>query len=450
MIRIGNGQGFWGDLPDGPVRLAEEGPLDYLTMDYLAEVTMSIMQKQRARNPELGYARDFIPVMERVLPLCRDRGLRVVTNAGGIHPRGCAQALAAAARRLGIKGLRIGVVCGDDILARLTDLAAAGETFASMDTGEPLSSVHGRVTSANVYFGAAPIVEALAAGCQVVLTGRVTDTALVLGPMIHEFGWSMADYDRLAAGIIAGHIVECGTQCTGGNFQAGWREVPDYAGIGFPVLEAWPDGTFVVTKHDGTGGRVDLRTVKEQLLYETGDPRRYITPEVTADFTSIRLIPDGADRVRVSGARGGPPTPFYKVSISYADGYKCIGQLTYGWPEALDKARLADRILRERLRRTGLAFEAIHTEFLGYDACHGPLAHPIEDPNEVALRIGVRTSGKAAGERFGREFIALLLTGPPTVTGFGDGRPQPSEVIAYWPALLPKERVSPVVEILEV
>jgi hypothetical protein len=450
MIRIGNGHGFWGDLPDGPVRLATEGPLDYLTMDYLAEVTMSIMQKQRARNPESGYARDFIQVMEQVLPVCRDRGLRVVTNAGGVNPLGCAHAVVAAARRLGITGLKIGVVRGDDILGRLEEFAAAGETLANMDTGEPLTSVHGRVTSANVYFGAAPIVEALGAGCQVVLTGRVTDTALVLGPMIHEFGWSMTDYDRLAAGIIAGHIVECGAQCTGGNFQGGWREVADFAGIGFPILEAEPDGTFVVTKHAGTGGLVDLRTVKEQLLYETGDPKGYITPEVIADFTSIRLSPDGPDRVRVVGARGGPPTPFYKVSLSYSDGYKCIGELTYGWPDALDKARAADGILRERLRRLGLDFEAIHTEYVGYGACHGPLAHPIDEPNEVVLKVGVRTPNRAAGERFGREFIALLLTGPPTVTGFGDGRPRPSEVIAYWPALLPKTRVAPVVEIEEV
>ena len=450
MIRIGNGQGFWGDLPDGPVRLAEEGPLDYLTMDYLAEVTMSIMQKQRARNPELGYAREFHPVMERVLPLCRDRGLRVVSNAGGVNPRGCARALAAVARRLGVAGLKIGVVLGDDILGRLDEFLAAGETLASMDTGGPLSSIRSRVTSANVYFGAAPVAEALAAGCHVVVAGRVTDTALVLGPMIREFGWAADDYDRLAAGIIAGHIVECGAQVTGGNFQGGWREVPDFAGIGFPVLEAEPDGTFVVTKHPGTGGRVDVRTVKEQLLYETGDPRRYITPEVTADFTSIRLEPAGPDRVRVSGIRGGPPTSSYKVSVSYFDGYKCIGQLTYGWPDALDKARAADGILRERLRRLGLSFEAVHTEFLGYSACHGPLAHPIAEPNEVVLQVGVRTPDEAAAERFGREFIALLLTGPPTVTGFGAGRPRPSEVIAYWPALLPKERVSPVVEIEEV
>ena len=450
MIRIGNGQGFWGDLPDGPVRLAEEGPLDYLTMDYLAEVTMSIQQKQRARNPEFGYARDFIPIMERIFPLCRDRGLKVVTNAGGVNPRACARALVALARRSGVKGLKIGVVLGDDILDRLDGILAAGETLASMDTGESISAIRDRITSANVYFGAAPLVEALAAGCHVVVAGRVTDTALVLGPMIHEFGWKADDYDRLAAGIIAGHIVECGAQVTGGNFQGGWREVPDFAGIGFPIVEAEPDGTFVVTKHSGTGGLVDLRTVKEQLLYETGDPRRYITPEVTADFTSIRLAQEGPDRVRVSGIRGGPPTATYKVSVSYSDGYKCVGQLTYGWPEALDKARAADAILRERLERLGLRFEAIQTEFLGYNACHGPLAHVIAEPNEVVLKVGVRTPVQAAAERFGREFIALLLTGPPTVTGFGAGRPRPSEVIAYWPALLPKERVSPVVEVEEV
>src|SRR5918912_450405 len=272
-IRIASGQGFWGDLLDAPVRQVEGGPIDYLMLDYLAEVTMSIMQKQRARDPRTGYARDFVPLMREILPACVERRVRVTANAGGVNPPACAAAVRDVARELGLAGrLRIGVVTGDDIMARLDELLARGIELRNMDTGAPLATVRERIQSANAYLGAWPLVEAFKRGAHVVITGRTTDTGLTLAPLIHEFGWRADDWDKLAAGTIAGHIIECGAQCSGGNCQYDWPSIPDLANVGFPLVEAAPDGTFVVTKHEGTGGRVSVQTVKEQLLYEMGDP----------------------------------------------------------------------------------------------------------------------------------------------------------------------------------
>jgi hypothetical protein len=297
--------------------------------------------------------------------------------------------------------------------------------------------------SANVYFGASPIAEALDRGAQIVVTGRTTDTGLTLAPMMHEFGWKPDDWDKLASGTVAGHILECGGQASGGNFSADWRSVPDLAHIGFPIAEAYPTGEIVITKHENTGGLVSLQTVKEQLVYEIGDPARYITPDCVADFTSIQLREESANRVRMSGVRGHPATETYKVSMSYLDGYTAVGTLTYAWPDALEKARAADGILRTRLADLGLKFEEVRTEFLGYDSCHGPLSRTPDEVNEVVLRIGVRAQAYDAVERFGKELAPLILTGPPAVTGFAGGRPKPSEVIAYWPALIPKAAVVP-------
>ncbi len=289
-IRIAAGQGFWGDLPDAPVRQVEGGPIDYLMLDYLAEVTMSIMQKQKARDPNAGYARDFVPLMRRILPTCVERGIKVTANAGGVNVRGCADAVIDVARELGLAGkVRIGIVTGDDILPRLDDLLARGIELRNMDNGEPLATVRDRIQSANAYLGAGPLVEALKTGAQIVITGRATDTGLTLAPMIHEFGWAADDWNRLAAGTIAGHIIECGAQASGGNCQFGWRTVPNLADVGFPIVEAAPDGTFVVTKHERTGGWVMVPAIKEQLVYEMGDPREYITPDCVADFTTVQL-----------------------------------------------------------------------------------------------------------------------------------------------------------------
>ncbi|HEX6615248.1 MAG TPA: acyclic terpene utilization AtuA family protein [Gemmatimonadales bacterium] len=453
-VRIASGQGFWGDWLEAPVRQVRGGPIDYLMMDYLAEVTMSIMQKQKSRNPEAGYARDFVPLMERILPDLVERGVRVTSNAGGVNPRGCAEAVLAVARRLSLaRKVRVGLVSGDDILDRLDDLIARGHPLSDMETGRPLSDVRDRVLSANAYLGMVPIVEALRLGADVVITGRVTDTGLTLAPMVYELGWSPDDWDRIAAGTVAGHIIECGAQASGGNLLKGWRSVKGLADPGFPIVEASSDGTFAVTKHPGTGGVVSVASVTEQLVYEMGDPHAYITPDGVADFTTIRLRQAGRDRVFVSGIRGGPRTPMLKVSIAYFWGYKAVGTLVYAWPEAYEKARAADAILRRRLADLSLEFDQVLTEFVGVDATHGRLGgKPGPDLPEVQLRVGVRARERAPVERFTREIAPLVLTGPPSVTGFAGGRPAVEEVVAYWPALIDRREIEPHVrvEILEV
>lgn len=443
MIRIAAGQGFWGDQLDAPKQQIENGPIDYLMLDYLAEVTMSILQKQRARDPEAGYARDFVPLMADTLPAIAERGIRVIANAGGVNPEGCAEAVLAAAREAGLAGrVRVGVVTGDDLLDRLPALIEAGIPLANMETGEPLASVLDRVQSANAYVGARPIVEALARDANVIITGRSTDTALTYAALIHEFGWGWDDHDRIAAGIVAGHINECGAQASGGNCLIDWETIPDLALVGYPIIEGKPDGSFVVTKHAGTGGRITVATVKEQLVYEMGDPKRYITPDAIADFTTIRLEADGEDRVRVAGVRGAPPTDSLKVSIAYSAGYKAVGTLVYVWPDAVAKAEAADRILRERLDRLGLRFDEVLTEYVGWNAAHGPLAGPPPpDLPEVTVRWGVRSADYNAVDRFTKEIAPLVLAGPPSVTGFAGGRPRVQEVVAYWPALIPRGEV---------
>ena len=443
MVRVASGQGFWGDDLEAPVRQVEGGPVDYLMLDYLAEVTMSIMQKQRARDPQAGYARDFVDLMERIFVRCIEGGIRVVTNAGGVNPEGCAAALVDAGRRAGVAGrAKVGLVTGDDLVDRLEELIDAGHELANMETGEPLSSVVDQVQSANAYIGAAPIVEALRAGADVIVTGRSTDTALTYGPLMHELGWSEDDHDLVAAGVVAGHINECGAQCTGGNCLIDWWTIPDMAAVGFPIIEMSPDGSFVVTKHPGSGGRVTRASVTEQIVYEMGDPTTYITPDVVADFTTIEVEDLGDDRVRVYGVKGGPRTDFLKVSIAYSAGWKATGTLTYGWPDAAAKARAADRILRERLDRLGLAFDEIRTELVGWDSTHGPLVgEPPPNLPEVQLRVGVRSADRDGVERFTREIAPLVLTGPPSVTGFAGGRPRVQEIMAYWPALIRREAV---------
>jgi hypothetical protein len=443
VVRVAAGQGFWGDWLEAPVRQVRGGPIDYLMMDYLAEVTMSIMQKQRSRDPKAGYARDFVPLMERILPDIVAKRIKVTSNAGGVNPRGCTEAVLEVARRIGLSGkLAIGLVTGDDILDRLDQLIAGGHLLQNMETGQPLSEIRNRVLSANAYLGMAPIVEALRGGADVVITGRVTDTGLTLGPIFHEFGWPADDWDKVAAGTVAGHIIECGAQCSGGNLLKDWRTVKGLENPGFPIVEASADGSFVVTKHPGTGGVVSVPSVTEQLVYEMGDPRSYITPDGVADFTSIQLAPAGRNRVRVSGIRGGPRTPMLKVSIAYFYGYKAVGTLVYSWPEAYDKARAADRILRARLADLGLEFEQILTEFVGANATHGTLSgDPDPDAPEVQLRVGVRARERAPVERFTREIAPLVLTGPPSVTGFAGGRPAVEEVVAYWPALIDRRVV---------
>ncbi|WP_412068395.1 acyclic terpene utilization AtuA family protein [Rubrivirga sp. IMCC43871] len=451
-IRIASGQGFWGDLQRAPIDQARLGPIDVLVMDYLAEVTMSILQKQKLRDATKGYARDFVEVVTELAPDIVEKRFKVISNAGGVNPVACAEAIVEGAKARGVTGLKVAVVTGDDLLGRLADLIADGVPLKHMETGQPLAEVLDHIVSANAYLGAQPIAEALALGADVVVTGRTTDTGLTLAPLVHRFGWDWADWDKMAAGTVAGHILECGAQSSGGNFTD-WRDVPNMSGIGFPIAEVSADGSFVVTKHDGTGGLVSRGTVAEQLLYEIGDPADYITPDVVADFTSIQLADQGDDRVRVSGIKGTEDTEFLKVSAAYADGWKATSTLVYAWPEAAAKARAAAQILKDRLDALGLEFDEYRSEIIGLNALsESTESDPIgeADLDEVQLRVSVRGQDKSAVEQFGREIAPLILTGPSAVTGFAGGRPRPSEVIAYWPALIPKDRVQTEVRVLEV
>jgi hypothetical protein len=428
------------------MRLVEAGGIDYLTLDYLAEVTLSIMQKQRRKDSRLGYATDFVDLMKRVLPMLKAKGIRVVANAGGVNPEACRAAVLAVARQLGITGLKIATVTGDDVLARLPEFRAQGLSLANIDTGEGLFDAPREILSANVYLQTQAMVEALDTGADIVLTGRCTDPGLTLAPLIHEFRWAADDWNRLAAGTIAGHILECGAQATGGNFTR-WWEVPELWNVGYPIAECAEDGTFVITKHAGTGGLVTVDTVSEQLVYEMGDPEHYITPDVVADFTSIRLEPAGPDRVRVSGIRGQPHTPFLKVSGAYLNGYKATGQLVLSGPRALEKARLCADIVWKRLQAAGFDYERTDAEFLGASTVQAGIATAPADPAEIVLRLSVKDNDRTKVERFGRELAPLVTAGPAGVTGFAGGRPKAQEIVAYWPALLPRELVTWVVTV---
>lgn len=450
-IRIASGQGFWGDLIDAPYHQVTKGDIDYLVMDYLAEVTMSILQKQKNKNPKLGYARDIPELMRKILPITKPKGIKIITNGGGVNPQACAESCIQAAMEIGIDKLKIGIVIGDDIKDRIDEIISSGCELVNMEDGESIELIKEKILSANVYFGAFPIVKALELGADIVITGRTTDTGLTLAPMIFEFGWKEDQFDLLSAGTVAGHILECGAQSSGGNFLGDWKSIKNFAEIGFPIAEAYANGDVIITKHENTGGKVSFETVAEQLVYEIGDPKEYITPDCVADFTSIKLKDLGKNRVKVFDVKGKEATEFFKVSCSYADGYSAVGTLTYSWPNALSKAKAADKILRKRLKNLNLQFDEIRTEFVGYNACHETLAIklPEDKINEIMLRLAVRSHDYNSVERFGKEIAPLILTGPPAVTGFAGGRPKPSEVVAYWPALIPKNLVSPQIEIME-
>ncbi|MGH9038395.1 MAG: acyclic terpene utilization AtuA family protein [Acidimicrobiia bacterium] len=438
-IVIANCGGFWGDDPTAARRQVEGGPVDYLVMDYLAEVTMAILQKQRQRRPETGYATDFVAQLRDVLATCVERNITVISNAGGVNPMACRAAVEKVAAELGVADqVRVGVVLGDDIYDSLGDLMASGEPLLNMDTGRPLSDVADKALSANVYLGAAPVVKALQMGANVVICGRVTDTGVTLAPMIHEFGWAEDDWDHLAAGIIAGHIIECGTQCTGGNFTD-WQKVKSFSNLGYPLVEARPDGTFTVTKHPGTGGLVSVHTVTEQLLYEMGSPR-YLAPDCVARFDSITLTPDGPDRVTVSGARGEPPPEKLKVSASFSHGYRAFGRLIVSGPDSLAKANLVAEALWESAGGREL-YEDTATQFLAWNATHPPLTD--SEPSEVMVQVAVRDADeRKINGSFGVQVVPRVLGTVPGITYLADqGRPRASEVVGYWPALISRERV---------
>jgi hypothetical protein len=444
-VRIGNGCGFWGDNVDAPVLLARDGKLDYLTLEYLAELTMSILALQKQRDPRAGYAGDFVEVMGRLTDvLARQPGLKVVTNAGGMNPEGCAARVREVLDRAGLADRAVGVVTGDDLLPRLDELLTKHE-LAHLDTGEPLRTIRSRVVSANAYLGSQGIVEALRQGASVVITGRVADASLTVAPALFEHGWKWDDWDRLAGAAVAGHIIECGAQATGGLW-CNWQET-DLADVGYPIAEVAADGSFTIGKPEGSGGAVNRETVSEQLLYEVGDPAAYLTPDVVADFTSFQLDEVGPNLVAITGARGRPAPDRLKVSIAYRDGYQASGTLLITGPAAADKARRCGDIIRARLRRAGKEPEHFHVECLGAgDSLPGVL--PRVDAPEVVLRVSVRDARKDVVERFSRELAPLVTAGPPGVSGYTTGRPSVREVFAYWPALIDRAAVSHQVHLL--
>jgi len=449
-VRIGAGQGFWGDSPFPALQVAQSGDVKYLCCDALAELTLAILQKARQKDPDKGYVEDLFFTM--LLQPCYQKSIKILTNAGGINPSGAGRAVYGLAQKMGLKGLKIAVITGDDLLPRLGELKKAGVDLSDMECGGDISSIEDRILFANAYLGAQPMVEALKAGADVVITGRTSDPAQFLAPMVYELGWGWEDWDRLSAGILLGHLMECSAQSTGGNFGGDWWNIPDMERIGYPVAEVWENGDAVLTKPEGTGGWVKLNTVKEQMLYEVHDPAGYITPDVVADFTSPTLEEDGPNRVRITGMKGRQRPERLKVSIGYSDGWLGEALIRYSWPQAMKKARKAEEIIRKQFASLGLTFDEMITEYIGYNSLSGPLAWGDgDDLNEVGLRIAVRTRNKADAARMPRLLPPLALNGPPTASGAG-GMPRPRELIGLWSALVPREEVEKQVrlDILEV
>lgn len=437
IVRIGCGAGFWGDSPEGPAQLVRSGKIDYLVMDYLAEITMSILARMKAKKPELGYATDFVTMVMK--PLAKEiaaKKIRVVTNAGGVNPDACRDALLAAFKEAGVD-LKVAVVRGDDLSASADAYRAAGtvEMFSGAAMPEKLASV-------NAYLGAFPIAAALDDGADVVITGRVVDSAVVLGPLIHEFGWKPGDYDLLSAGSLAGHVIECGTQATGGVFTD-WREVADdWADMGFPIAECAADGSFVISKPEGTGGLVSTATIAEQVVYEVGDPRRYILPDVTADWSAVRLEQVGPDRVKVSGAKGAAPTDSYKVSATYADGYRAQVTMMIAGREAKERAEATAKAILARSERLMRAagfdgFADSSVEILGSEANFGAQSRA-GTTREVVLKIAVRHASKDALGIFAKEIFPSATSMTQSITGFAGGRPEPQPIVRLFSFLAPK------------
>ncbi len=442
LIRIANAGGFWGDDLGAFRRQLEGGEIDYISIDYLAEITMSILRKQQLKDKNLGYVTDFIKQMVDVAPLLKEKNVKVIVNAGGINPIDCGRKLLSELKKIGIE-LKVAIIEGDNITEELSKIYPEKAWFQNMETGESFENIMSKVQTANVYLGVAPIVKALESGVDVVIAGRVTDTSITLAPMIYEFGWQLNDWDKLASGIIAGHIIECGGQATGGNFTD-WHKVESWDNFGYPIVEVNEDSTFVVTKHPHTGGLVSVDTVKEQLVYEMGDPANYISPDVVVSFKTINLEQVAPNRVRVFGVKGKPATPYYKVSMAYEDGYKSASSIMISGSDALAKAKIFAETFWKRLK---INFEKTNTEFIGFNACHKSLSINIE-PNEIMLRFSVFDHDINKIKAFSTQIAPLILTGPQGVCVTG-GRPSAQEVMTYYPTLIPKKYISPTVCVLD-
>ena len=440
-IKIANGQGFWGDSIDAPVKLIKNSSLDYLTLDYLAEVTMAIMQKQYNKNSNAGFASDFILFIKENFMDIINNNIKVITNAGGVNPHVCAEAIKDISNKL-----KVAVIEGDNILEEIHQYIDEGILFNNLDTGEPITKIKDLICSANIYVDSFVVSEALSKSPNIVLGGRITDPGLVVGPCIHEFKWNKDDYQRLAFSTVAGHIVECGAQCTGGNHTR-WWEVEDLANIGYPILEIEDTGKFIVSKDESMGGLINRMTVTEQLLYEMGNPKKYLSPDVTVDFTSIDLIDNRDNTVSVNHVDGYPPTDTFKVAVNYISGYKANGKLTVTAPYAVKKANKISEIILERLKGKGVVFDEHRVDLIGYNSCSGNVLNLPNNPNEVTVSISVKDKSKEKIEKFSKELAPVITNGPPGVTGFAGGRPKVQEVISYWPTLIPKSMVETKVKV---
>ncbi len=415
-IRIGAGMGYYGDTILPAVEIAKRGNVQYICFDDLAELTMAILEKDRKKDPTMGYTKDISQTMKLLLPECFPKGIKLITNAGGINPEGAVEEVKNIAKSLGMEDIKIGLVKGDNIYERLNEVSPY---FHQKDSEESWETYRDRMLFASVYLGAEPIVEALKQGADVVITGRTTDTAQFAAPLIYEFNWSFDDWDKIASGILVGHLLECSGQVTGGNFTGDWWNIDDLDTIGYPIAEVSEDGSFIVTKTEGTGGRVTIDTVKEQFLYEIHDPSSYITPDVIADFSSAVFEEVGPDQVKISNIKGKPAPPTLKVLMGYENGWAAEGMLGYSWPHALEKAKKAEEILRRQIDRLQINVEEIHASYMGYNSLHGPLAHEIDTNllNEIYLQFAIRTNEKSNAIKFGKLLSPLAVNGPP----FGGG-----------------------------
>ncbi len=448
-VRVGAGLGFYGDSWRSVRASIERGGVKYIGSDHLAELTLAILQKDRQKDPAAGYARDAVPMLTELWPLAAKRGVKFVLNAGGLNPEGAREAIAKAFHAKGWKA-KIGVVTGDSVTGRIDELRAAGQALAHLDTGAAISSVQDRLLFANAYLGAQPIAEALAQGAQIVVTGRVADAALFLGPLAHEFGWRWDDWERLAQGLTVGHLLECSGQASGGNFGSAqeWEKIPDFLNLGYGIAEVSEDGTAVITKAPGTGGRVSFDTVRQQLLYEVHDPHAYYSPDVVLDMSTLKLEDEGNDRVKVTNAGGAARTDTLKIVAGYHDGWMGTGVIGYSWPDAYRKCEKSVDIIKGLIAERGLAVEETNVEYIGYNSLLGANADPTyrDQLNECFLRMTIRTQDKRVADGFGRLFPWLGLSGPPYLGGF-HGIQRAKQLLGLWPTLVKRELIESGVQV---
>ena len=448
-VRVGAGLGFYGDSWRSVRTSIERGGVKYIGSDHLAELTLAILQKDRQKDPAAGYARDAVPMLLDLWPLAAKHGVKFVLNAGGLNPEGAREAIAKAYHAKGWKA-RIAIVTGDSVSNRIDELRMAGEALSHLDTGADIASVEGRLLFANAYLGAQPIAEALERGADIVLTGRVADAALFLGPLAFEFGWQWDDWERLAQGLTVGHLLECSGQASGGNFgSAGdWESIPDFLHLGYGIAEVSADGTAIITKAPGTGGRVSFDTVRQQLLYEVHNPHAYFSPDVVLDMSTLKLIDEGGDRVKITGAGGAPRTGSLKVVAGYSDGWMGTGVIGYSWPDAYRKCEKSVDIIKGLMQERGIEVDETNVEYIGYNSLLGANADPAyrDHLNECFLRMTIRTQDKRIADGFGRLFPWLGLSGPPYLGGF-HGIQGAKQLLGLWPTLVNRELVESRVEV---